>query len=168
MPVVSYNKGVPKFTSDLGRIKVSRLVFHNVELNTCEIILHSKYLDNQKSRFHFAFPVLHCVIFSHTPVLCLETLLKIDFATISYPSNIEPKTNSIPSGFFVNVIHSAWIFPTSRPVRLNHTCANFLLFQIKLRYSQQKYGSHVHSFGKILLPTHFRGFPRISARLLFS
>ena len=126
------------------------------------------YLNSKKSRLHFAFPVLHCVIFSHTPVLCLETLLKIDFATISYPSNIEPKTNSIPSGFFVNVIHSAWIFPTSRPVRLNHTCAKFLLFQIKLRYSQQKHGSHVHSFGKILLPTHFRGLPRISARLLFS
>ena len=72
MPVVSYNQGIPRFTSDLGRIKGSRLVFYNVELNTCEIILHSKYLDNQKSRFHFAFPVLHCIIFDDTPVPCLK------------------------------------------------------------------------------------------------
>ena len=110
MPVVSYNKGVPKFTSDLGRIKVSRLVFHNVELNTCEIILHSKYLDNQKSRFHFAFPVLHCIIFDDTPVPCLKFFLTTYISRhISYPLKIELNTYSMSPSFSIHIILSICI-----------------------------------------------------------
>ena len=110
VPVVSYNKGVPKFTSDLGRIKVRRLVFHNVELNTCEIILHSKYLDNQKSRFHFAFPVLHCIIFDDTPVPCLNFFLTTYISRhISYPLKIELNTYAISPSFSIDIILSVCI-----------------------------------------------------------